>query len=71
MQLRYVKGETNVVVDALLRLPYNKQRNGEAVKESSLQQRVFEDQYLFMLDFGLLTAAQAKDEGITSYVRAG
>ena len=43
VQLRYIKGKTNVVADALLQLLYKEKRDNKAVKEWFLQQRVFED----------------------------
>ena len=69
--LKYVKGESNVVADALSRLPYDNQHEGSGTEESFLQRRVFEDQDPFVLDFGSLAATQASDSDISKRVRIG
>ena len=54
----YVKGESNVVADALSRLPIQEAKNNELF----LNRRVFENQISFPLDLEIIKKSQENDE---------
>ena len=63
----YIKGETNVVADALSRLPMRTSSSEEnaLLEELFLQRRVFEDEVAFPLDLERIKDLQQDDGQLT------
>ena len=69
-ELTYIKGENNIVADALSRLPMTAPKTEEATikEELFLQKRVFEDQVAFPLDLAKIEELQRNDNQLTRMI---
>ena len=66
-ELRYIKGENNVVADALSRIPISKTPNDK--EELYLNRRVFKDTVNFPLDLRMIRDAQKDDDQLERMLR--